>query len=559
MPEHFPIDRRSLLSGTFALAAVSPVSGLNAQPKTCFSDVHVHLFNSSDLPIAGFAKYVLGPAWIGNFAGAEAAVDALSYLGKRIGISAQREYERLGGARRATFSMDAGDVSLERFGKIAADLIESRQAQAATSPSLKDSYRQLEADLLADANYPGDVVTNSFSTVPQKRRLATAIGIAARKAESGAVGDWQGGALSQYRMNYDLKFLPGLISLGGAGARTLGWVYLMTRSRLSHLETFLDAYAGDGRTACTLISHLVDYDYWVDDTPRSEQLQQIKVMDRLRGVAARRGVDLRTFAGFCPLRLAIERLRPGPAFLDRALELHRTGAIAGFKLYPPMGFYPLGNASKPDSDFEPGQAYRESPVAKWRMAGGTGGLGKALDAALREFYAAVAARRIPIMAHGRHSNGAGPRYSERAAPQGWEAVVREFPIRLLLGHLIDGSVAFIDSTNGHDGSWDLAATKRLLATAHPNGAQVFGDLGYIEDVLTAGRGAEFFVKLKSFFGDSATKRIVYGSDWIMLAREKNDRKYLGIIADAMAAAKYSPDEIAAVLNGNARSFLGLPA
>ena len=54
------------------------------------------------------------------------------------------------------------------------------------------------------------------------------------------------------------------------------------------------------------------------------------------------------------------------------------GAI-GVKMYPPMGFYPLGNTGKPNSHY---------PKALAKIfAGAKKPVGDALDAALNDFYA----------------------------------------------------------------------------------------------------------------------------------------------------------------------------
>ena len=92
--------------------------------------------------------------------------------------------------------------------------------------------------------------------------------------------------------------------------------------------------------------------------------------------------------------------------------VERAGFI-GVKLYPPVGFLPLGNAG-----FSPDAAR-----------------GQALDQALRALYATCEAEEIPITAHASPGNEFALGYGQLAAPERWAPVLREFPnLRLNFGH-----------------------------------------------------------------------------------------------------------------------------
>jgi predicted TIM-barrel fold metal-dependent hydrolase len=98
-----------------------------------------------------------------------------------------------------------------------------------------------------------------------------------------------------------------------------------------------------------------------------------------------------------PLRHAIERL-----------------GFMGVKLYPPAGFLPLGNS-----------------VAQLR----SDDQGRQLDLALSALYAYCDAEQVPITTHTANSNGYALGYGMLSEPKHWERVLVLFPsLRLNLGH-----------------------------------------------------------------------------------------------------------------------------
>jgi hypothetical protein len=269
---------------------------------------------------------------------------------------------------------------------------------------------------------------------------------------------------------------------------------------------------------------------------------------------------MRLYAGLCPLKYAIERLRPGQTTFNRLLDAHAAGAVFGFKMYPPMGFRPIGNAVLADADFDPKSPGRRTALDLWKNAGAPKPLGQALDDALRDIFRICAARRIPIMAHAANSNGAGPGYAERANPLYWLAVAREFPIRLTLGHLVDGVAPFLAAVEQGitpPNVWSLFTSTKLLDPRFP-GATVYGDLGYTEELLdNPDLARRFFVALRAAFGqrDPDLTRVLYGTDWIMLGLERHDERYLECVLQGMHDARYSPTQQQNILGTNLRRFL----
>ena len=554
----FAISRRAAVTGAMAVPIACAATSAWAQPALVpVVDTHVHLFNAADLPIAGFAKYTLVPDWLGESGKKEALVDFLGGFVKHGATSLEEEIATLPRG-------EPDDVNPASFGAQASQYMRRREREALRggTPSLAASYRELEAALVADANYPSGIVKEMTSPGQMSARdrvavLSTALQQAAEKSERRDTTSWDLGEFVTYRsQSGDLARAPLPLGVGvGDVVRAFGWGYQMLKARRKHLRHYLSSYSGAAVAPRVLVNHLVDYDYWLDDRPRSDHVAQLLFYDRLARVSE--PITLLTFAGFCPLRLAIERARGGTALFDRLKALHAQGRLAGFKLYPPMGFRPIGNDALGDAEFDPGPSGRRTALDAWRAVS-AGRLGPALDAALRELYQFCQDQAVPIMAHARRSNGAGPEFALRADPKKWEDVAARYRLNIMLGHLIDGPRTFIDSSAGppRDRSWPLETTIRMLKSASATGSDVYGDLGYIPEIIGQRRLArDFFIRLKSALGPDGLKRVCFGTDWIMLGREKDYDDYLEAVRTGMIAAQYSPAEQADILSGNALRYL----
>ena len=290
-------------------------------------------------------------------------------------------------------------------------------------------------------------------------------------------------------------------------------------------------------------------------------LRQRGVEHRRVAVRYRGTLDIATFAGYCPLKNSIERLRGGTTTLDRLLGMHAQGKVAGFKLYPPMGFQATGNAGLAEAAFDPREKGRVTALDRWHSAGGKGKLGQALDASLEAFYAVCAARGIPLMAHAANSNGAGPNFGRRADHLFWKQVAARHPIRLSLGHLAGQVRPFCEAVAKGPpypaDDWALATSIELL-DAGSKGAEVYGDLAYMEELIDDPQLArDFFLALRTAYGkrDPDLTRILYGTDWIMLGIERHHERYLDQVIAGMQAANYSPVQQSNILGGNLRRFL----
>ncbi|MBC7986195.1 MAG: amidohydrolase family protein [Sphingomonadaceae bacterium] len=534
-------------------------------------DMHAHFFNAADLPIAGFGKHVLQHGELGRHRAGRAVIDLLAGLVQRIAADADEELTAIGQGEEWT---------PETFGTASAEFVESRTSElesrgTAGDPDLVRSYQDLTAALAADAGYDAALVANArtFSLAEsgsdaqsfQRQLNAYSFAAVANKVESAAFAD--PGVVLEHRSSTEMNiFGDWEIPILGEVSRSVGWAYLMGKTRRSHIMKFLESYSGESATPGMAVNHLVDYDYWLDDTPAegSAPLKQVQVFSRLSEQFADR-VDIRTFAGFCPLRHAIETLGGDQILFDQYKPLVASGAIAGFKMYPPMGFRPWNNAALNDEDFDPQGRAPRTALDRWQAAGGTSDLCRALDDSLAQFYQWCADNAVPIMAHAGSGNEAGDGFGQRANPVWWEPVASQYPIRLSLGHLVNNAEPFVEAVRQgppyRENVWALHGSRRLLDKENQAiRAEVYGDLGYMPELIDNPRlAADFFKALLRVFGDkdSDLSRILYGSDWIMLGRERHYERNLDQMINGMRAARYTPAQQENILFRNARRFLRL--
>jgi hypothetical protein len=511
-------------------------------------DAHAHLFNASDLPVANFVRYVILPNRYSTMPGwAKAVIDLFARFYKNLAVTAKAELGLAAGLGSSDLDPDTFGTRIAEFINREMDAASARTGDA-ESLELARSYRLLNSAVAADAGGA------EAAFIDAARASPSAFAEAARKSEAGSVAPGE---------KLDNRLSPAFQadSLGDA-VRMVGWGYELLRSRNAHVRTYLSRFRAAGAVPDRLLNHLVDYDAWLDDgpAPGSSHFEQVELMarisDRYRGT-----IDIATFAGYCPLKHSIERLKGAPTTLDRLLSFQTAGKVAGFKVYPPMGFRPAGNAALGDADFDPKEKGRRTAIDRWRAAGGQEPLGRALDSSLDLFYATCASRGIPIMTHAANSNGAGPAFSRRADHHFWKQVTSRHPIRLSLGHLADRVQPFVKAvTKGPpypSDIWALATSIELL-DASSVGAQVYGDIGYMEELIdNPDLARNFFVALRTAYGprDPELTRILYGTDWIMLGIERHHRRYLEQVIAGMRAANYSAVQQRNILGDNLRRFL----
>jgi predicted TIM-barrel fold metal-dependent hydrolase len=277
---------------------------------------------------------------------------------------------------------------------------------------------------------------------------------------------------------------------------------------------------------------LVDYEYWSADAPETPLIDQIRVHGRLAELAAggklgRKEARFHPLVPFDPLREVRARIEadqaqryvpfrderefspnmvfdaskaPKVAALENepglgALDLVRIAVeghgFVGVKVYPPVGFLPIGN--------DCWSFHRDS------------GLGAKLDRALHALYAYCQALDVPILTHGSPGNGYAVGYNDLASPVGWARVLRQYPgLRLDLGHL--GHLTGVDHERGFSACESWMRQSAWVMANHPN---VYADMANSRLVFDGEYGKRFVPVLQAMFAryPVTRDRVMYGSDF----------------------------------------------
>lgn len=408
------------------------------------ADVHCHTFNTADLPVRGFVHRVI--------LGGAALTVHLATLADILASSAPGYYEE--------------KQSLDRL-LAPAQLAATFGADTDKAPVPVEPELDVDADIArVQASHPG---------------LLEAIG-----AEMAAA------TAAQTAGEADVA-AAGMFDQLSAMRRAVKWVRLIRSSRLVITQHLVKNF-GDRIDLFTPM--LVDLGTGLSDTADTtaaqqmvlnEKISRLSMVGRLPGVTRAR---LHPFVGFDPLRELRARLVGDITTpLDELDDAIKRFGFVGVKVYPPMGWRPLGN----DDD--------NGPMPRDR--------GKQLDRVLRDFYDWCHSNDVPVTAHGSRSNAAAPPFLDCGAPSHWGQVLDEFPdLHLNLGH-------FGGSTTTGPGSW-----MHQIAELMGQHQWLFADVGN-HRVDDPGVLRSYFAALRALFADpttaAASQRLMFGSDWLMLA------------------------------------------
>lgn len=283
------------------------------------------------------------------------------------------------------------------------------------------------------------------------------------------------------------------------------WINL--HDYVENYSTAAGSFGMDGVLCAT-----VDFDHFLFPPKRSSQNDQMQLASLLSLMSGGYMLPLTAYNPWT-------HVKEGSAYLDRiAVHVEKLGAV-GVKIYPPMGFYPMGNAELPPNP------RRDVPS------------GKDLDSHLTAFFSRCIELGVPVMAHGNESCGVDADADRFGGPAGWEKLIATMGKRspmVNIGHF--GGASANSSSN-----WSVDMAKLM---ALPGGDRIYGDLGYW-DALTECKNddgnhcANALLRLNQVLEASpaAGARIMYGSDWFMLSKEVRWDLYPEKMLEALVAAR----------------------
>lgn len=311
--------------------------------------------------------------------------------------------------------------------------------------------------------------------------------------------------------------------------RAVRWAILFGKYRVE-----ITRYLNDLFNRVELFSPLlVDLDLGLGDVAGTTMNEQVVLQEKIsrlsmQGRLVGRAVHVHPFVGFDPRRELRSRfsdeIEPPLEGIRKAVELY---GVVGVKVYPPMGWRPLGNEASTDM----------SAVSA-----------EHLDEILREFYGWCESEHVPITAHCNDSNYADSGYKGYGSPECWVGVLREFPkLRINLGHF--GGARKKESDDGWP--WRIARAARDFEG-------LYADVGNHEihdEHLTRA----YIEMLKRMMSDDETKqmteRLLFGTDWYMVALHPEHERFVEEY-ERLYRAQFGDDATSAFMGRNALSFLG---
>ncbi len=304
------------------------------------------------------------------------------------------------------------------------------------------------------------------------------------------------------------------------------------------VQDYLTTFASNsGRCVDLLVASMVDYDWWLANGKRTKTplKTQVAVMEQISILSRGLLHGLVPYDPFREVAFLGGKGRRNDSSLALVQDAVRTRGFLGVKLYPPMGFAPLGNAGL--GDFWKGlglPSWTSAPVVYADKSARS--FGERLDEAMRALYQWCWEEEVPILAHSRMSYGPSPQFEALAGADYWGLALGEFPhLRISFGHLGD----FSDNLNQSVPTEAVKFLKLMGDAAGSVGEHAFGDSGYYATVLT--QEACLTERLKSFYsalpeGGRAriADRLMYGTDWNLLLNQGDIKDYFARFAAVFA-------------------------
>ncbi len=508
--------------GLMGCSRLRPFFQPDVDPTTI--DIHTHFFNGRDVPVVGFLKQTIirdphSPA------DQDMISDAFLKLLKTILLintpTARAELEVLDGQ---VSPMPPEAIVTRDQEVVAAGIAQFARETGRATAGLTTSRPAEEAILDRIATEVGAPALRSGLQPPQAQGARLADSIYQTVRAEGLVA----GKAREYV--HRSSFI-----------QTIRWAGLLTRPRLDILAELDRLYGGPGLIRIFSPS-LVDFGAWF---VTAETVSPIEDQIEVVAAIARRYTDalVLPFAPFCPLRAALEREDDPQA--DPLRHIKRAVLELGFlgvKLYPPMGFRPIGNDSS----------------LSWVPRKPEGGA-VVLDQELEALYRWCIENEVPLKAHANNSIAAGPNTGRFADPAGWQVLMRDRrfgDLQLNLAHFGGFNESEPRRLFTSPGDWE--ETLAEMVGEFPN---LYFDLGYWTEAAQ-GEGDQrtrVIAQTRALLDRSPLmiERMMYGSDWSMIGREPGHPAYLAGILASLEELGLDSAQTEKVMGGNAARYLGL--
>ncbi|MGS2724820.1 amidohydrolase family protein [Porticoccus sp. GXU_MW_L64] len=481
---------------------------INQSKVKCF-DVHGHFFNATDMQAGG---YVSGP--VANEFDPNSTFGIFwKLVGKAIDIvarikapCAEKEYKKLFALQDELSKLskedkpatikDGREKDEEKIGTAIEDY-------ARKHPEFREAYENLLNEVgITTSDYPINQALILQSIGRGEQQLENKINALT--------------STQQARMTVTLSIFE--------------FMTYMLSYRFHNIDRYFKAYRNDKKPLHIVgaAGALVDFNRWVDgcEEAYSPIGDQILLYDL---IAKTQDYRIFNLVSYNPWTATLEK--EGQTYTDLIKSALGLKTFKGIKLYPTVGFFPLGNSdasrpSRPSHHPDPGK----------------------LDDALKDMYDYCEKNQKPVMTHGMCSLATKPEYLKTVAPIEWHRVLRDFPdLKLNVGH-------FGYNSKNRCKLW----TKQLIKYMRFHKG-LYADLGYWEGLENKAEALKLWNLLQTDIGngEQAIDRVMFGTDWLMTAKEGNWREYPSMAYDQLLAVSRSPEALHKLFYANALKFYNM--
>lgn len=555
------MHRREFMKSTAAvgLASLLPQSKAFGQAISGIADVHTHIFNIRDLPWRTFIWNVIAKQHESLEEFEEREQGAPDYLAGILAVlthqfanstsdTAAQELETLSYDTRSDFS-ERVDQFEEKYVELLSGALRQIYEEGASFLQRHTPGAERDSEIFsteAEFDFSADLSSVASALVEEINNAVDA------ELQNIPEPDW-------------FEIAKQVWSSRGALGRWLQFGAALLRNRHLNLTELAGRYHPE--FAPTLLAPaLVDFSGWLDEEPDSPFMDQIQLNHRLQlltpsTVLAHHMVP---FNPWRQLRFDWGKEREPSPLKQIEIAVEEYGAL-GVKVYPPMGFQPVHN-EQDKLEFVPRAQEEFAQCATLRFGHS---FASQIDSALERLYLLCSKMDIPILAHAHSGNEAGAGFGERARPQKWTPVFENSDfegLRVCFAHFggFDGkrqpdAPAKKSGDERKADVWeaDIAA---MLTEGHDG---VFCDLSYLTAALPRhpeARKAEAIARvLKKMMSDTPalTQKIMFGSDWHMIAKEPGQEMYHKHVEDHLARANLANGDLMQIFTTNAIDFFGL--
>jgi predicted TIM-barrel fold metal-dependent hydrolase len=455
-------------------------------------DMHTHLFNARDLPLAG-------------------VLNAQRVFGIRVPRNVAERAARV-----------LNDSTPEDEGEPKRD-VSKQEIEQAERPTIRE-LAEREREILLD--YVGKETRPTLAGAAE--HLGVSPDVTLMAATIAKIGFPPGEGLVRHYL------VPKLIKPLELGEKLRGYVRFVGIMTRRH-DVIVAVLKSNYPRADLFVHHMMDMEVGYFDKPKVPFADQVVRMQKLDQAFPG---QLLHFTAFDPFRR-----RDALSSVQRAVNDY---SAIGLKIYPPSGYRATENATYKFPPLETGADRWEKDRWTSRYGGWTE---NELDNTLQGAFGwAAAPSGVPLFTHctptgfeAVPAHGNAPGYGMMADPFFWASALRKTEnknLRLCFGHSGGEAYWFSDPVNdaaneknkppGHP--WQFGNQVVKLCLKYPD---VYCEVGYLNEIFKPQQAEALVRRLKAVvdlpsddgkwrFGD----KLMYGTDWHMMYKEPHYEKYL---------------------------------